>query len=66
MSKRNSSTKILNKKSLSILASILVLGLVIIGGVKLFTGNNAHSLGNKVTQVSNYKPTDDEVSQVEV
>ena len=60
MSKRNSSTKILNKKSLSILASILVLGLVIIGGVKLFTGNNAHSLGNKVTQVSNYKPTDDE------
>ena len=60
MSKRNSSTKILNKKSLSILASILVLGLVIIGGVKLFTGNNAHSLGNKVTQVSDYKPTDDE------
>ncbi len=49
MSKRNSSTKILNKKSLSILASILVLGLVIIGGVKTFTGNNAHSLGNKVT-----------------
>ena len=42
------------------MASILVLGLVIIGGVKLFTGNNAHSLGNKVTQVSNYKPTDDE------
>ena len=42
------------------MASILVLGLVIIGGVKLFTGNNAHSLGNKVTQVSDYKPTDDE------
>lgn len=60
MSKRKSSTNALNKKSLSILTAILVLGLVIIGGVKFFTGNNAHSLGNKVTQVSAYKPTDDE------
>ncbi len=66
MSKRNSSTKILNKKSLSILASILVLGLVIIG-VKLFTGNNAHSLGIRLLKVSiNLPMMKRSISKVEV